>query len=189
MIVETIDVTFSPCKKQKHQPTAWKAAIGWNFILHEHDQIHYGMAFGFIQEYWRICERLWQESGRISIAKLSPLTVGSKLILSNVYLPTMRTTNKDGGKERDTVYDVISSIMNVHKHDIILLGDFNSKVGREFQEICTGRYSRGIRNLNGQVLIDFTMSTNMFIANTAFQYSARHITRAYLVAGQKNCQE
>ena len=40
---------------------------------------------------------------------------------------------------------------------------------------CT-RYSREIRNVNGQAMIEFAMKNGKFISNSTFKNSARHIT-------------
>ena len=48
------------------------------------------------------------------------------------------------------------------------MGDFNSKIGSNCNKECTGRYSRGIRNVNGQAMIEFAIETGMFISNSAF---------------------
>ena len=70
----------------------------------------------------------------------------------------------------------------------IIAGDLNSKVGKrqepemrsdgfiEIGDKCLGRYSRNIRNGNGNALIEFCETNDLFIANNAFRHPARHQT-------------
>ena len=70
-------------------------------------------------------------------------------------------------------------IDNYGKKTILFLcGDFNSKVGLRQNDSDTfiGKYSRGIRNSNGQLLANFCESNNLFIINSAFRHPASHIT-------------
>ena len=56
------------------------------------------------------------------------------------------------------------------------MGDFTSKIGGTYNEECTRRYSKGIRNLHEQAMIEFAIETGMFLSNSPFKHSARHIT-------------
>ena len=76
-----------------------------------------------------------------------------------------------------------------HESAITLIaGDLNSKIGKrqepeirsdgfiEIGDKCLGRYSRNVRNENGNALIEFCEENDLFIANSAFKHSARHQT-------------
>lgn len=73
--------------------------------------------------------------------------------------------------------DLINNYQNITASTIFIAGDFNSKVGKTTgNESYLGQYSRGRRNNSGQCLIDFCEIHQLFIANSAFQHKASHIT-------------
>ena len=39
-----------------------------------------------------------------------------------------------------------------------------------------GKYGIGRRNPNGEALLDFVLDNDLFVCNTAFQHSSRHLT-------------
>lgn len=166
-------------QETKDQEQEWTSRDKYKIVLFKHQQSHYGSGFGFSEKAWSICERVWYVNDRISVAQLTPFKnkVKSKLILINAYMPTMQITRKDKGYERDSMYEVILDICKEYRNEVIvILGDFNSKVGSKCSEACIGSHSRGVRNDNGQALVDFVSSQSLFIANTSFKHNARHIT-------------
>ncbi len=61
----------------------------------------------------------------------------------------------------------------------IIGGDFNAKVGKRAKDeeiSCLGRYSKGVRNRSGELLIEFCEKNKLFMTNTAFQHPSKHIT-------------
>lgn len=127
-------------QETKAKESSWKATNGWGFYLQKHEQVHYGLGFGFSPKFHKYVEKVWRVNDRISAALLSPFKkkVGSKLLIVNTYLPTMQITKRDHGTERDNTLDIISNLIKQHKRDIIMiLGDFNCKVGRNCLR-CTG---------------------------------------------------
>ena len=55
-------------------------------------------------------------------------------------------------------------------------GDFNGKVGENREEDTVGPYGVGVRNDNGERVVNFCKSHNLFATNTWFQQrkSAQH---------------
>ena len=96
------------------------------------------------------------------------------LFILQVYAPCNDADDED--KER--FYEEINNtVQNKVKHDdcLIILGDFNAKVGNGRESDIVGQYGLGERNENGQHLIEFAEENNMFICNTWFQQrSAAH---------------
>ena len=91
----------------------------------------------------------------------------TKLIIINICLPTSQITKQDGGSNRDATYDLMEEILDEYKHELIIIkGDFNNKIGSVCKEPCAGKYSRSSRNDNGQAMINFACSRNLFIFNT-----------------------
>ena len=103
------------------------------------------------------------------------------LNIINVYAPTTTLVKKDI-KLLDKMYERLSDLINKFKSKPnsinIIVGDFNAKVGKtEGVEYCLGNHSRGRRNNPGQMLINFCDVNSLFIANSAFDHSARHLLK------------
>lgn len=73
----------------------------------------------------------------------------------NVYGPTSQRAAQDLN-EIENFYDLNNTIEE-HKSTstVLICCDFNSKVGKRKEfEMCLGNFSRGLRNSNGQSLVD-----------------------------------
>jgi exonuclease III len=99
----------------------------------------------------------------------------------NVYAPHSGITKVDP-KELETFYEQLESTrhgIEKEKASSVVLygGDFNARVGRpKTAEPCIGSHAKGVRNNNGQALVNFCNLNKLFIGNTAFQHPTRHIT-------------
>ena len=63
------------------------------------------------------------------------------------------------------------------KELVFFTSDFNAKVGRnDGTTECLVKYSRGIRNVSGQCLIDFCKARDLYVANSPFEHKADHIS-------------
>ena len=108
----------------------------------------------------------------------------------NVYGPTIKcvtdSTNKVSGisKAAEAYYDNVKTAIKVPaRYDLFIAGDFNARLGS-----CSasdygsgvsnniGRYGNGVRNENGQMLLDFMITYNLFACNTAFKKWAKDTT-------------
>ena len=76
--------------------------------------------------------------------------------------------------ELDKVYRAV--LNDNMSSQIIICGDFNGRVGKSGSDECVGSHAKGVRNENGQAMVDFCTLNNLFICNTAFQHPMRHIT-------------
>ncbi|XP_057294528.1 uncharacterized protein LOC130623039 [Hydractinia symbiolongicarpus] len=109
--------------------------------------------------------------------KLTRKDENGLITIINVYALTSDIASKHP-EEVDQLYHQISNIINKYKNKsliTLIAGDFNSRVGKAKEE-CTGIYGKGKRNDNGQLLIDFCNINKLFLANTAFNHPAKHIT-------------
>ena len=75
----------------------------------------------------------------------------------------------------DKFYDFLSRAWTscARRTIVIGLGDFNSKVGIGTAgdvATCIGPYSKGSRNENGQVLVEWANMHQLLFANTLFRY-------------------
>ena len=63
-----------------------------------------------------------------------------------------------------------------HKQDVLLIiGNWNAKVGSQETPGATGKFGLGMRNEAGQRLIEFCQENALVIANTLFQKRKRRL--------------
>ena len=91
-----------------------------------------------------------------------------------VYAPTEDKTDE----EKNDFYDQLSEVVrNVKRHDMLLLmGDFNAKVGQEdgiWRDVM-GVFGIGTRNNNGQRLLEFCAEHRLCVTNTIFNHKTEH---------------
>ena len=100
---------------------------------------------------------------RISIMKTHYATIIS------AYAPTM--TNPDQTKEE--FYELLGqTLQKIPPTDkVIILGDFNARVGDDFTSwpIALGKFGRDMSNSNGEQLLSICTQFNLAITNTFFQ--------------------
>ena len=65
--------------------------------------------------------------------------------------------------------------MEPKKNTLIVLGDFNSKLGKT-KKISVGTYGRGRQNSNGTFLNKLLSDNRLIATNTCFKHKAKHIT-------------
>ena len=91
------------------------------------------------------------------------------------YVPTTNTEEA----EVEWFYECLQDLLELTpKKDVLLIiGDWNEKVGSEETPGVTGKFGLGIRNEAGQKLIEFCQENALVIANTLFQqHKRRHYT-------------
>ena len=138
----------------------------------------------YVNQYWQ--ERLVSiksETPRIAVARFKandPTRKKGDMSVINVYGPTqMRTINRP--EEAEAFYEDLRRIYEKERRGtelIFVLGDFNSKIGRqesETDEEFMGKYGKGERNANGEVLKDFLSANNLYLLNTHFKHKDHHI--------------
>ena len=68
-----------------------------------------------------------------------------------------------------------------HKKDILLIiGDWNAKVGNQETHEGTGKFGLGVQNEAGQRLIEFWQENAVVIANTLFEEKSLHMNKRRL---------
>ena len=102
--------------------------------------------------------------------------VGSTLSIICAYAPTLAQSDEI----KDTFYESLNTaIENVPAtHKLLLLGDFNARVGRDYTswENTIGRHGVGNENSNGTRLLSLCAQNELSITNTIFQQENRHKT-------------
>ena len=107
-------------------------------------------------------------SERIIMLRLS-LADNCFMTIINVYAPTMTHTEE----EKEMFYEQLRQITNsIPRSDkIVLLGDFNSRVGSDWKtwQPAIGKFGRGNMNSNGELLLNLCTEMDLVITNTYFQ--------------------
>jgi exonuclease III len=121
-------------------------------------------------------------SERIAVLKLDIGNLSNRHNIAtfiNIYAPTSQMTQLHP-KETSQFYKDLQQIYERNKNSglVFILGDFNAHVGIPIDSHTThmGKHINGQRNSNGESLIQFVKYNNLYINNTHFQHSARHIT-------------
>ena len=151
-------------------------------ILLKPDCRHYGLGFMIRKDLEPNIIHIKSINDRVAYIQIK-LEDNRSLIIINVYAPHSQLTEKDPNLLKQ-LYSTLDNLItekereNHGKNIVLLAGDFNSKIGRNVDNVdeCLGQYSRGVRNQNGQALVDFCNRHRLFITNSAFKHPARHQT-------------
>ena len=79
--------------------------------------------------------------------------------------------------EVEWFYEYLQNLLELTtKKDVLfIIGDWNAKVGSQETPGVTGKFGLGIRNEEGQRLIEFCQENALVIANTLFQQHKRRL--------------
>lgn len=110
-------------------------------------------------------------SDRAMLIKLKSHPVNINII--QVYAPT---ADKPDTEIRN-FYSQIKELLKYTKPSevIIVMGDFNAKIGEGEVENVVGRYGLGQRNPRGDTLVQFCQEENLVVTNTWFQLPPRRL--------------
>ncbi|GFN90825.1 craniofacial development protein 2-like protein [Plakobranchus ocellatus] len=111
----------------------------------------------------------WALSDSILLVKIAGKPVDLNII--QVYAPTANSNDEDLDKfynELDTAKTQCES-----QDPLIIMGDFNAKVGTEKVDDIVGKHGLGIRNERGEKLIEWCQTNNIIVGNTWFQQPPR----------------
>ncbi|XP_065071025.1 craniofacial development protein 2-like, partial [Rhopilema esculentum] len=136
----------------------------FKLIIMPSTSIHHGVGFGVRKELagpWRSI------SNRVGALNLKMPNLEANIIV--VYAPTSPVCEKHP-EEREKFYKDIEEAWAKDKVNI-LLGDFNSKVGRRCDDYPknAGSFSMGTRNEGGASLLSFAQRKDMILTNTLFK--------------------
>ena len=89
-----------------------------------------------------------------------------------VYAPTSNTEEA----EVEQFYEDLQDLLELTpKKDVLIIGDWNEKVGSQETPGVTGKFGLGIWNEAGQRLIEFCQENALVITNTLFQQHKRRL--------------
>ena len=189
LIEQLANANIDICALQETKVTAAEERSIKNskLILFDSQSRHYGLGFVIsprISRYVVSHERL---SDRVAVLDVRMPTRNGQFKMFrfvNAYGPTSQLA-RTSPIQLNFFYRQLSRAIRVpSRYEIFLLGDFNSKLGTlSMSEVDegvisqhVGRYGTGKRNSNGEHLLNFLVSNDLFAANTAFQHPCRHRT-------------
>ena len=96
-------------------------------------------------------------------------------MIIQVYAPTTAADDE----EIEQLYEELDNIIKTHKKCrgmLLVIGDYNAKIGEGRENKTVGPHWLGTRNERGNRLIEFAIKNKVFITNTWFEQkrSARH---------------
>ena len=96
------------------------------------------------------------------------------ITIIQVYAPTKNAEEA----EDEWFYEDLQDFLDLKpkKDVLVIIGDWNAKVGSQETPGVTGKFGLGIRNEAGQRLIEFCQENALVIVNTLFQ---QHMSRLY----------
>ena len=91
--------------------------------------------------------------------------------------PSLCPTSNTEEAEVEWFFEDLQDILELtHKQDVLLIiGNWNAKVGSQETPGATGKFGLGMRNEAGQRLIEFCQENALVIANTFFQQHKRRL--------------
>ena len=84
-----------------------------------------------------------------------------------VYAPTSNTEKTEVERFYEDLQDLLE--LTPKKVVLLIIGDWNAKVGSQETLGVTGKFGLGVQNEAGQRLIEFCQEKALVIANTLFQ--------------------
>ena len=112
--------------------------------------------------------------GTARLLALQLNTTTGPVSLVSVYAPTLTATPE----AKDEFYDSLKSLVRdiPDSHQLILLGDFNARVGAEHElwPMCLGHFGVGKMNENDQRLLELCSYHQLCITNSFFMSKSQH---------------
>ena len=106
-------------------------------------------------------------SERIICLKLNSKPVN--MIIIQVYAPTNDATQSEVEEFYEQLEEAVKVQKKKYRDCLIIMGDFNGKVGGMKDKDTVGPFGLGQRNENGQCVIECCCKHNLMVANTWFQ--------------------
>ena len=95
------------------------------------------------------------------------------IMVIQAYAPTRNAEEADVERFYEDLQDLLE--LTPKKDVLYIIGDWNAKVGSQETPGVTGKFGLGVRNEEGQRLIEFCQENTLVIANTLFQQHKRRL--------------
>ncbi|CAF4017350.1 unnamed protein product [Rotaria magnacalcarata] len=110
----------------------------------------------------------------------------TNLTIIQIYAPT---TEAEESTIEDFYMELQQTLDDIPKKDaVLIIGDWNAKVGETAVPGVAGKFGLGKRNEAGEKLIDFCQENHMIITNTCFQQPKRRLYILTTLNGQHRNQ-
>lgn len=144
---------------------------GYKFFFSGGDEHANGVGMFMSEEIGRCTKGFWPISDRAMLIKIDATPFDISIIQG--YAPT----SEHGDDEVERFYADIQRGMKYVKSDefLIVMGDFNAKVGASTKGDVVGKHGLGTRNDRGDRLIEFCEEQELIISNTWYKQPARRL--------------
>ena len=112
-----------------------------------------------------------QRSERIIIGKIDTKPTPTTIV--QVYMPTSSADDEEIEEMYDEIKEIIQTVKG--EENLIVMGDWNSVVGKGREGNMVGEYGLGKRNERGSRLVEFCEEHNLIITNTWFKNHERRL--------------
>ena len=152
---------------------------GYTFFLKgkpEGEKCYHGVGFAIRSELLQHLEGKDPTGINERLMTMSLPLQNSSLFIISAYAPTLGQSDETKEQFYSTLSDIIESVPSSHK--LLLLGDFNARVGMDYAswENVIGKHGVGRENSNGTLLLSLCSQHNLIMTNTIFQQATRHKT-------------
>ena len=151
--------------KEKNFTFFWKGKS-------EEERREHGVGFAVSNKLLRMASEPSEGTERLLTMQLN--TVQGVVNIICAYAPT----NCSEDETKDSFYEELDSTIKSipTSEQIILLGDFNARVGGDYESwnVCLGKHGIGKMNNNGQRLLELCTLYNLCITNTLFKSKPHH---------------
>ena len=113
----------------------------------------------------------WPVNDRIIMCKIKATPFD--LAVVQVYAPTSDYSDEEVEEFYENLQEVLKQVKSTDV--LLILGDFNAKVGTTAMSTCLGKYGLGKTNERGETLINFCERTKLTIVNTQFKQPSRKL--------------
>ena len=140
---------------------------GWMFYYIGDDKVHHrGVGFLVAPKLVRAVIKVQPISSRVIVlridAKPQPITI------IQAYMPTSEADEEDVLAVYATLQKAVKECPK--KDRLVVMGDFNAKIGANRQHAACGSFGLGDGNDRGQLLLDWLEDNKLVAVNTCFQH-------------------
>ena len=142
---------------------------GYTFIYSGGNEHQHGVGFLVKSSVEKSILGYWPLSNRNIMLKLKAKPFDISII--QTYAPTSTHTDEEVEEHYEEIDKMLKEVKST---DVLLvIGDFNAKIGEGSYEDIVGKYGLGERNPRGDRLLYFCIEKNLVVSNTTFKHPKR----------------
>ena len=142
---------------------------GYTFIYSGGDEHQHGVGFLVKSTFEKGILGYWPVSNRNIMLKLKAKPFDIAII--QTYSPTTSHTDEEIEEHYEEIDKMLKEVKSTDV--LIIMGDFNAKIGKGSYEDIVGNHGLGKRNPRGDRLLHICIEKDLVIANTTFQHPNR----------------